>query len=236
MIGLKFGRLFVLEETEPYISPSGKSKERCVLCNCDCGTKNIRVVARQLRDGTTKSCGCLRKEVSAKTGKKSKKYNKYDLSGEYGIGYTFNGDEFWFDIEDYDKIKQFCWRLDSKGRVITYDGKRIVQLHRLIMGIKDKAVQVDHIKHRPLDNRKAMLRIVDNSKNKMNSKLYKNNTSNFSGVCYDKSIGKWIAYITKNKKNFYLGSFNIKEDAIKARKDAEEKYFGEYSYYNSINN
>lgn len=31
--------------------------------------------------------------------------NTYDLSGEYGIGYTTKGEEFWFDLEDYDKIK-----------------------------------------------------------------------------------------------------------------------------------
>lgn len=31
----------------------------------------------------------------------------------------------------------------------------------------------------------------------------------------------------------YLGSFILKEDAVKARKDAEEKYFGSWSYSNS---
>lgn len=34
-------------------------------------------------------------------------------------------------------------------------------------------------------------------------------------------------------ENIYLGGFINKDDAIKARKEAEEKYFGEYSYDNS---
>ena len=37
-----------------------------------------------------------------------KKYNTYDLSGEYGIGYTSKGEEFYFDLDDYDKIKDYC--------------------------------------------------------------------------------------------------------------------------------
>ena len=33
----------------------------------------------------------------------------YDLTGDYGIGYTKEGDEFWFDKEDYEKIKKYIW-------------------------------------------------------------------------------------------------------------------------------
>ena len=48
-----------------------------------------------LKSGATKSCGCWNLEVASKTGKKfggkNKKYNTYDLSGEYGIGYTSKG-------------------------------------------------------------------------------------------------------------------------------------------------
>ena len=41
-------------------------------------------------------------------------------------------------------------------------------------------------------------------------------------------------YISKNNETIYLGRYFDKDDAIKARKEAEEKYFGEYSYDNSI--
>ena len=37
-----------------------------------------------------------------------KKYNRYDLSGEYGIGWTTNTNHvFYFDLEDYEKIKDY---------------------------------------------------------------------------------------------------------------------------------
>lgn len=44
-----------------------------------------------------------------------KKYNKYltdleDEHGLYGIGYCSNsGTEFYFDMQDYDVIKDYCW-------------------------------------------------------------------------------------------------------------------------------
>ena len=37
-----------------------------------------------------------------------------------------------------------------------------------------------------------------------------------------------------NKKKIDLGVFENKEDTIKARKEAEDKYYGEYSYDNSM--
>ena len=48
-----------------------------------------------------------------------KKENKYDLSGKYGIGYTYKGDEFYFDLDDYTLIKEHCWCIDHEGYVST---------------------------------------------------------------------------------------------------------------------
>ena len=67
----------------------------------------------------------------------------------------------------------------------------------------------------------------------MNKGLQSNNTSGIAGVGWHKSSNKWMAYIAINKKQIHLGLFSKKEDAIKARKEAEEKYFGEFSYDNS---
>lgn len=44
---------------------------------------------------------------------------------------------------------------------------------------------------------------------------------------------KWIVRISINKKRIYLGRFDTLEEAIVIRKDAEERYFGEWSYDNS---
>jgi len=52
----------------------------------------------------------------------------------------------------------------------------------------------------------------------------KNNTSGIKGVSYNKKIKKWKAYLTF-QKNTYYEFFEDKEDAIKYRKELEEKYF-----------
>ena len=58
-----------------------------------------------------------------------------------------------------------------------------------------------------------------------NRKLAKTNTSGKTGVCFDKSRGKWVANMKLKGKSIYLGRFDNKEDAIKARLKAEEEYF-----------
>ena len=46
---------------------------------------------------------------------------------------------------------------------------------------------------------------------------------------FDKSRNKWSARIVFDNKNLYLGRYYNKEDAIKARLQAEAKYFGEFA-------
>jgi hypothetical protein len=57
-IGQRFGRLVVLDRAGHYL--------RTVLwrCRCECGSERI-VQAGNLSTGNTRSCGCLRSEVSA---------------------------------------------------------------------------------------------------------------------------------------------------------------------------
>lgn len=55
--------------------------------------------------------------------------------------------------------------------------------------------------------------------------MYKNNKSGVKGVCWVKRFNKWNAQIGFKGKVINLGYFLNLEDAIKARKKAEEKYF-----------
>ena len=162
-------------------------------------------------------------------------HNIYDLSGEFGIGYDFNDNEFYFNLEDYEEIKNYCWNITKDGYVSGYSlqEKKNVLMHRLLLGVFDDKI-VDHINHKKHDNRKINLRIVTPSQNLMNTKMFSNNTSGHKGVTFDKSRNKWMAHIKLNGKHKTLGRFVKFEDAVKARKEAEEKYFGEYSYDNSM--
>lgn len=62
----------------------------------------------------------------------------------------------------------------------------------------------------------------------LNIKLRSNNISGYTGVGFHKETNKWRAYIQKDNKFITLGLFENKKDAIKARKEAENKYFGEF--------
>lgn len=189
-----------------------------------------------LKAGLVKSCGCQRYSGFKLGIPFSKKYNNYDLSGDYGIGYDNNNKEFWFDLEDYDLIKNYCWHVKSNLYVETTitnsNDKSCLSLHRLVMGNPD--THVDHINHKPNDNRKENLRLATVPQNQANAKIRKDNTSGVKGVYFNKRNGCWVATIQVNKKQ-YSKNFNNKEDAIKYREHLEETYQKQYSYKNSMN-
>lgn len=217
LTGKVFGKLIVIE----YIGMI-KGHHRW-LCQCECGNKTV---GRDwdLRNGVKSSCGCKRFE---------RKYNIYDLTGEYGIGYTNNNEEFYFDLEDYDKIKDYTWYMSSTGYLMSDSDPehRHCIMHRLIMNAPAE-MEVDHIKGRSTtnDNRKENLRLVTHSQNNINKGLRSHNTSGTTGVCWDKKDKRWLARISVDKKNITLGYFINKDDAINARKEAEIKYHKEYAY------
>lgn len=235
LTGQKFGRLTVIEQAET-INHRVRWK-----CRCDCGNECI-VNKSSLLSGGTKSCGCLHKEIVAELGRKNKgnkKHNNYDMTGKYGKCFLTDDKKTWFifDKEDYDKIYNYTWRKDNRGYVRAYIRKNhrdaMVFVHSIIMNTPNNKV-VDHINHNLLDNRKHNLRLVTTSQNAMNQKIKSNNTSGVMGVDYDIHNNHWRARICVNGKRILLGVFSVFEDAVKARKEAEEKYFGEHSYNNSM--
>ena len=50
-----------------------------------------------------------------------------------------------------------------------------------------------------------------------------NKTSKRKGVCFSKSVKRYLAYINKDGKRVYLGAFIHEIDAIKAREKAEQE-------------
>lgn len=229
--GVPNSRLKVLKQIEDYVYPSGIRTSQW-LCECLCEEHNIiSVIGKSIRSGNTKSCGCLECETKCMT--KNKKYNTYDLSGEYGIGYTSNGEEFWFDKEDYDLIKKYCWHMHH-GYIETTDKDTIISMHRLVMHVTNEDVEVDHKKHNKFDNRKSELRIATHSQNMQNCSLYANNISGVKGVIWHKRDCVWEVQININGERKYLGRYVDFNEAVKVRKEAEEKYFDEFSYDKSM--
>lgn len=234
LTGSVFGRLTVLGLDEEL---SLNKKSAYWKCKCSCGNI-VSVLQSLLLNGNTISCGCAKSDATIKYNKTQKtKKNEYRFEGDIVIGKCFNKDiEFKFDLDDFEKLKDYCWFEDGHGYVnARHKGlNKTVKMHRIIMGLdfKDEEI-VDHINHNGLDNRKINLRLCNKSQNAMNAEMQSNNTSGVCGVSYCKNIGKWGAYIRKNNKRYNLGYYLSFDDAVKARKEAENKMFGEYSYDNS---
>lgn len=197
------------------------------LCRCECGNEKI-VEGNKLRTGWSKSCGCYNNDVFKNN---ISKQNVYDLTGDYGKGWTVDTNlEFWFDIEDYELIKDYTWS-EEHGYIINKLTR--TYLHKLITHT-DHTQIVDHVKSRRYDNRKSELRIVTSEQNAYNKSYMSNNTSGFIGVVWNKKNLCWQAQIGYQHKSIYLGSFDNKEDAIIARLLAEKKYFGEFAPHQDL--
>jgi hypothetical protein len=137
------------------------------------------------------------------------------------------------DLEDVDLVKNHKWCADFHSNTIycraTINKKRCY-LHRFIIDCDDKLNQViDHKDNNGLNNRKSNLRICTQQENTRNCKKSKSNKSGIIGVYWNKSSNKWVSEITISYKNIRLGYFENFDDAVQARKEAEEKYFGEFA-------
>lgn len=130
------------------------------------------------------------------------------------------------DIEDIEKVKEYKWTIGSHGYVV--NGNKGILIHRIILNCDVKEIEVDHINHDKLDNRKENLRLVTSSQNKMNRKI-----STGGNITWSKERKRWRAYICIDGKKICLGSFIDLDDAIKIRLKAEEEYYGEYRFKRS---
>jgi len=125
-----YNRFEVIKEVEPKIHPNG-NKSRMILCKCQCGEERI-VNLYDLRNGSSKSCGCFMREIVSKNKKKhgdrmkhseyyylhrtfndikQRCYNQNAQNYKYYGGRGINMYEFWLD--DYELFKD--WILKNIG-------------------------------------------------------------------------------------------------------------------------
>ena len=150
------------------------------------------------------------------------------------------------DLEDLDRVLNFpftwvtrydktlhdyyavatVWTVDENGK---RNGNPLY-LHRFIMNSTDENEWIDHINHKPRDNRKENLRPISISDNSRNRKTRnRNNKSGYRNVCWDGK--RWIVQLQVEGKNKVLGRFK-EEDLEEAGKFAEqmrEKYYGAFA-------
>lgn len=224
----QFGRLTVIRPGPPKMC-KGHAHERQWYCQCSCGNPELVLATpNELQSGSVKSCGCLRRENSREM---RRKHNEYCFKDDYVIGYTNNtGEPFAFDTSLFDLVSQYCW-YSEHGYIQTSPSYKTqkVYLHRLITNAEE-AKSVDHINHDTRDNRLCNLRVTTPGNNTRNRKPGTSNVSGVSGVRWNAANQTWDAQIGIDYKVIHLGCFKILSDAIAARKAAEEKYYGEFSY------
>jgi hypothetical protein len=116
-------------------------------------------------------------------------------------------------------------RLGING--VEYKGHRLAYLY---MTGEMPQHFIDHINGIKSDNRWLNLREATNTQNNYNSGMKPFNTSGYKGISWDKKRNKWIAQISINNKNKYLGAFMQKEEAHAAYQMAASKLHGEFYY------
>ena len=115
------------------------------------------------------------------------------------------------DTEDVAKCKSIgIWSLTKAGYVVNC--KTGIYLHRYIMNCPYD-LEVDHIYHNLLDNRKSQLRLATSSQQKMNTRRRKDNISGHRGVYFDTDRQKWAVHLKDGDKRI-ARRFNTYEEAV----------------------
>jgi hypothetical protein len=152
-----------------------------------------------------------------------------------------NSGECLVDKDDYFVLSKYTWYRDNYGYVVSkiYDKKTkkcsTIRMHRMIMGVLSKKnVEIDHINHNGLDNRKENLRVCTSSQNSANTRKRSDNSSGYKGVHWHKQCKLWRAQISVNKKMRHIGLFKEPREAAKAYNEAAIKYFGGFAHVNKL--
>lgn len=150
------------------------------------------------------------------------------------------------DAEDYERVRQFNWHahFDRKGDVVNNiyarrwfrhpeTGKsRGEFLHRFVMQVSDRSIQIDHKEHDGLDCRKHMLRMGSQSDNQHNQRLRRDNKTGYKGVTKHRECNRWVSTIVNNGKTVYLGLHKTPEIAAKTYDVKAIELFGEFCHLN----
>jgi len=144
------------------------------------------------------------------------------------------------DDEDFDKVLMHTW-CASRNKNIFYavtkvphlKRKKTLKMHILIMG-KQPELELDHVNHNGLDNRRCNLRHVTGSQNSQNRRHRVGTSSIYKGVSWYKQYGKWKVAITKNKIEYHIGYYASEQEAALAYNKEAIKLFGEFAYINKL--
>jgi len=150
---------------------------------------------------------------------------------------TKSGETVKVDDLDFDFLNQFTWYLEKGNTRGTeyaraYTNKKWVKMHRLIMGVTDPKLLVDHMDHNGLNNQRDNLRVCTNSQNQMNRRSAFGK-SGYIGVTKRRD-GLFSAAVYVKKKYCHLGYYKDEIIAAKVRDFAAILVYREFGTYNDV--
>lgn len=200
LIGERFGKLIVVEQL-----PSTDRGQRRWRCKCDCGGEHISTTGN-LRSGRTTNCGC----------KKSP-----DLTGQVFGRLTVLGRSEKRSPRGARTTPM--WECRCECGTITYKATDT------LTNPEESMCQACQGIYAAETARKSAGFVSGTQITKLrNMEPTAANTSGCRGVYYDKKTNKYRARLKFKGKIMNFGSYAKFEDAVAARKAAEEEYFGAF--------
>lgn len=141
------------------------------------------------------------------------------------------------DDVDFESIAESRWYETGDGyacRSLPRPGKRATtqRMHRLITNAPS-GMDVDHINHNGLDNRRSNLRVCPHRYNLANQRPRRGvRSSRFKGVYRHSVTGRWKANIGIRNRTIYLGTFDTEIEAAAEYDRAALEAWGEFALLN----
>lgn len=132
---------------------------------------------------------------------------------------------FQIDDEDYERVSEYKWYW-TRSRYLYCQYLRIGPLHKFLIGPPPKGMLTDHKDRDRLNNKKENLIHTTFSRNSRNRKYWDEIRSNTGHRGVFIRYGYCDIYNAKLGPH-WLGRFPTLEEAIAARKVAEEKYWND---------
>lgn len=140
------------------------------------------------------------------------------------------------DDDIFETQGRFTWCVQKSGNhfyaIRKYPRTKTIMMHRVIMGMTDPKIFIDHADQNGLNNQRQNLRIATRSNNLCNRPSVKGSKSKYKGVAWVTSHKLWRASIQKDKVHKVLGYFKSEIDAAKAYDAAAKIHHGEFGYLN----